>query len=185
MNRAGFSGSGSDPSLRRVLGLQPSLGLVLVMLPLTRHIRNKIKNFKIPKSEKFQIMPRGSGPFASFRAQFSLGRGEEHVQSLAGRDGILWCGSRLLPTNSGVKTENIKKGLQRKILSLVLSFTHVFRPGSRLYSRLGEHKQYSGGYRLQNTLRWHRACYFLLGTILAWGNRFLACREESGAQAVI
>ena len=33
--------------------------------------------------------------------------------------------------------------------------------------------QYLGSLRLQTALQWHRACYFLWGTILAWGAQFL------------
>ena len=62
-------------------------------------------------------------------------RSGEHIHNLAGRNGILGCGSRFLPTNSGLKSK--KKGLWHKVLGFVLAFTCVFRPGTRLYSRLG------------------------------------------------
>ena len=58
-------------------------------------------------------MPRGYGPFASFRDSILARRGG-HVYSLAGRDGILCCESRFLPANSGVKTENKKKVFSAK-----------------------------------------------------------------------
>ena len=77
-------------------------------------------------------MPRGYGPFASFRGTI-LTRG--HILSQAERDGILWCGSRVLPTNLGVKVKKI--GLWLEMLSFVLAFTRVFCPGTRLYSALG------------------------------------------------
>ena len=41
-----------------------------------------------------------------------------HVYSLAGRDGILWCESRFLPANSGVKTKNKKKRSSARNLNL-------------------------------------------------------------------
>ena len=34
-------------------------------------------------------------------------------------------------------------------------------------------KQYFGSLRPRTALQWHRACYFLWGTILAWGAQFL------------
>ena len=99
--------------------------------------------------------------------------GGGHVYSLAGRDGILWCESRFKFRSEDRKQ---KKGLQREILGFVLSFTYVFWSKTRLYSHLREHKQYFGRYRPRNALEWHQACYFFLGTILAWGNTFLAWR---------
>ena len=73
---------------------------------------------------------------ASFRGKI-LAR-EGHVHSLAGRDRVLWCGFRLLPTNPGVKTKKKKKnGLPSEILDVVLGFTCVYCRGTRLYLRLG------------------------------------------------
>ena len=69
-----------------------------------------------------------------------------------------------------------KTGLGRKILGLVLAFTHVFCPGTKPHSRLGGYKQYFGEHRPKNVLQCHRASYFLSGhnprlggTLLAWG----------------
>ena len=73
--------------------------------------------------------------------------------------------------NSGVKK---KKGLRRKILAFVLAFTRVFRPETRLYSRLGArsvfwvgtgHEMHSGG---------AGPVTFFWATILAWKGTFLA-----------
>ena len=83
-------------------------------------------------------------------------RSRGYVHSLAGRNGIFWCGSRFLPTNSVVKTK--KKGLWPEILGLVLALTCVFRPGTRLYSRLeGGHKQWLRG-TASKCPPWRRAC---------------------------
>ena len=119
-------------------------------------------------------MPRGYRPFASFRDSILSrgGGGGGHVYSLAGRDGILWCESRFLPANSGMKTENKKRSSARNLI-FVLSFTCVFRPKTRLYSRLGEHKQYFGRYRPRNALEWHQACYFFLAQSSLGGTHFL------------
>ena len=70
------------------------------------------------KRSSSQIMPRGCGLSAFFRAQLS------HVYSVAGRDGILSCGSRFLPTNSGVKTK--KKGSSARNLRLRLGVHSCF-----------------------------------------------------------
>ena len=62
-----------------------------------------------------------------------------------------------------------KKGLRRREnLGFALAFTRVFRPGTRLYSRLGgtSPEMHSGG---------NKPVTFFWGTFLAWG----------GAQAVI
>ena len=113
-----------------------------------------------------QITACGYQPLAPFGARLLLG---EHVHSLAGQSGILWCGSRFLPTNSGVKT---KKGLWCEILGFVLAFTRVFRPEKRLYSRLGGggHKQYFGRHRPEMHSSGTGPVTFFWGAILAWGD---------------
>ena len=83
-------------------------------------------------------------------------------------------------TNSGVKTKknlfiskmrkfpqipewnHKKKGLYYKICEKAV-FSHEF---------WGDNP-YLGSRRSQTVLKWHRACYFLWGTILAWGGRFI------------
>ena len=67
------------------------------------------------------------------------------VYSLAGHEGISWCKSQFLPTNSGVKIE--KKGFRHEIeiSSFILAFTRVYCPERRFYSCLGGHQQYFGG----------------------------------------
>ena len=61
-----------------------------------------------------------------------------------------------ISTNSGVKPQ--KKGLYCKICEKTV-LAHEF---------CGDN-QYFGSFRPQTPLQWHRACYFLWGTILAWG----------------
>ena len=63
-------------------------------------------------------------------------------------------------TNSGVKPrkkDSLLQNLQKTVL------VHEF---------WGKN-QYLGSLRPWAALQWHRACYFLLGTILAWGAQFL------------
>ena len=79
-----------------------------------------------------------AGRLPPFGKQFLLGG---YVHSMAGRDGMLSCGSRFLLTNLGVKT---KKKVFSANLSLRLMFTCVLRPRTRLCSRLERHKHYFG-----------------------------------------
>ena len=60
-----------------------------------------------------------------------------------------------------------KKGLRREVLYFVLALTRVFRPGTGVYPRLGEHM-------LRNALQWHRGFYFLMGHNSRLGGTFLA-----------
>ena len=98
-----------------------------------------------------------------FGAQFSLGG---FVHSLAGRDGILWCGSRFLPTSSGVKTK------KEAILGFVWPFTSVSRPGTRLYSRLrgGAQAVFLGGTGSEMHSSGTGLVTVFWSTILAWGH---------------
>ena len=91
-------------------------------------VKTKKKKVFIPKR------PVDMGRLPPFVTLFLLER--VYVHCLAGRDGLSWCVSRFLPTNSGVKPP--EKVLQRDILGLVLAFTCVFCPETRLNSRLGE-----------------------------------------------
>ena len=59
--------------------------------------------------------------------------------------------------SSGVKLQK-KKGLYSKISEKTV-FAHEF----------WDDNQYFGSYRPRTALQWHRACYFLWSTILAWG----------------
>ena len=63
-------------------------------------------------------------------------------------------------TNFGVKPQK-KIGLHYKICEKTV-LAHEF---------WGDY-QYLGSLKPRNALQWHRACYFLWGTILAWGAQF-------------
>ena len=64
-------------------------------------------------------------------------------------------------TNSGVKPQ--KKGSLLQNLQKKTVLAHEF---------WGDN-QYLGSLRPRTALQWHRACYFLWGTILAWGGTIL------------
>ena len=68
--------------------------------------------------------------------------GRGHVHSLPRRDGILWCGSRFLPTNSGLKT---KKKSSARNLRLRLCVHSCFSSWNETLLTFGGHKQYFGG----------------------------------------
>ena len=88
-----------------------------------------------------------------------LGKGARSLPGGARRNRMVQIS--LLPQDSGVKTK--KKGLRREILGLVFAYTRLFRPGTKLYSRLGSISSNLGVHRPQNALQWHRACYLLSG----------------------
>ena len=51
-----------------------------------------------------------------------------------------------------------KKGLRSEILGLVMAFTCVFRPGTRLYSRVRGAQAVIWGVRPRNAIPWRRVC---------------------------
>ena len=131
-----------------------------------------------PKTES------SSWPFTFFRGTSLTWRG--HVYCLAGHCGILWCGSRFQPTNSGVKTTKIK-GLRRKILGSFLAFSGVFCPGTKFHSRLGGTRSFLGGTGLEMHSSGTGPVTLFWGTILAWGHtsRLGETPRLVGLQAVI
>ena len=97
-----------------------------------------------------QITPNRYGRFASFRSTILAQEGTF----------IAWRGATesyvriSVPAhNAGVKTKKKKKRLRCEILGLVLAFTCVFRPGTRLYSRLGGARAEIWGGRTRNAPR--------------------------------
>ena len=71
---------------------------------------------------------------------------------------IFWRSQNFVSSNSRVKQE---KDLHRRICEKP-ALAHDFWNGD----------QYFKGLRPRTALQWHRVCYFLWGTILAWGHSF-------------
>ena len=72
----------------------------------------------------------------------------------------IMCGSRFLPSNSRVKTKK-KKRFSARNFRLSLGVHSFFRPGTKLFSRLGGHKQYFVGAQAPKCTPVAPACYFL------------------------
>ena len=71
-------------------------------------------------------------------------------------------------TNSGLKPQ--KKG---SLLPKSANKETVLAP------EFWDDNQYLGSHRPRTALQWHRACYFLWGTILAWGAQAVIWRGKA------
>ena len=122
------------------------------------------------------------GRFLLFGAQFSPG---VYFLLVGGYDGVLWCGTRFLPSNLGIKTKIEKKDLRRKIFRYCMAITQfklLFCSRKKLYSLLGGTSSDLGGITLK--------CQpVALGLLLSFGTRSCLVGEAhfslEGAQAVI
>ena len=97
-----------------------------------------------------------------------------NIYSLAGRDGILWCGSPFLPTNSGVKTKKQKKVFGTKSWLRLAIHSCFSSRNETLLTLGGTRNQYFGGEGPEMYCSGTGPVTFFWGTILGLGGTFLA-----------